>query len=80
MAAVDPLNPPTLPEWRARVQVEECKWDGASLAGRPLDAYPHEGGWYTQDHEGKVHKLWLSIRCPKCGYDWSLNKLGVPRG
>lgn len=80
MGAIDPLNPPTLPEYRAMVpdDKEHCRWDGAKLP-QHVESYPHEGGWYVKTDDGTVDKAWLFIKCPKCGYDWSFNKLGVPR-
>lgn len=40
-----------------------------------LDAYHHDHGWVVA---GFNHKLWLSVHCRRCNYDWSLTKLGVP--
>lgn len=87
---------PTLAEWRARVSVDECRFDGTKLPER-VDYYPHGGGWPVADatlegadmdpgqravmrEEGwDPKKWWLSLRCPKCQYDWSLCKLGALR-
>lgn len=41
-----------------------------------ISMYPHEGGWPV---EGMDKKQWLYIHCQKCGYEWALWKLGVPR-
>jgi len=41
-----------------------------------IDLYEHDGGWIVK---GFDKKQWLSKRCPKCKYDWSLWKIGVPR-
>jgi hypothetical protein len=43
---------------------------------KTLNAYEHDYGWSVV---GYAHKLWLSRQCGKCGYEWSLHKLGVPR-
>ena len=51
-----------------------CKWCGAKLPEK-IKAYKHRYGWYVR---GKG-KWWLYITCPKCGYDWNLEKLGLPR-
>lgn len=66
---------PTLKEYRAQVGGAVCRWDGTKLA-EDVDTYPHHGGWRV---DGMVEKQWLSIQCPRCKYDWSLDKLGVPR-
>lgn len=68
--------PPSLVDYRAMVTIENCQWDGAKLP-QAIDTYEHPYGWMVNQMHGPQ---WLSIRCPKCGYDWSLNKLGVPRG
>ena len=53
----------------------ECGWDREPLK-KTLNAYEHDYGWSVV---GYAHKLWLSRQCGKCGYEWSLHKLGVPR-
>lgn len=68
-------NTPTLTDYREQINTEECRWDGRKLAPT-VDAYPHAEGWPVKFMEGKQ---WLSVKCPHCGYEWSLNKLGVPR-
>jgi hypothetical protein len=55
--------------------INKCKWDGALLNSN-IDHYQHNGGWMLSNFS---QKQWLSRHCSKCGYDWSLNKLGVPR-
>jgi hypothetical protein len=52
-----------------------CRWCDSDLP-EEIDAYPHDDGWWV---EGESTKMWLSIHCQKCGYDWSLWKLGVSR-
>jgi len=70
------ITAPTLAEYRKLVKRNECTWDDHKLPEQ-VDAYPHPDGWRVA---GMDEKQWLSIKCPKCGYEWSLNKLGVPRG
>lgn len=38
---------------------------------------PHEGGFKIP---GEKEKCWLYVRCPKCGYDMAVWKMGVKRG
>lgn len=67
---------PTLAQYRELIGNQRCRWDDAPLAST-LDTYEHRDGWQVA---GFGAKQWLSCACTKCGYDWSLNKLGVPRG
>jgi hypothetical protein len=65
--------------FRVQITTTKCRWCGASLENQPIMAYgPHSGGWNV---EGYDQPLWLSIKCPnlKCGFDYSLWKLGVLR-
>ena len=55
--------------------VDDCQWCGTML-NKNVDLYPHRDGWLVT---GYNERQWLSRHCSKCGYDWSLNKLGVPR-
>lgn len=68
-------KPPTMEEYRAMIAGKTCKWDGKPLSSF-VDFYDHRDGWRVAGMEGR---WWLSVRCTHCGYDWSLNKLGVPR-
>lgn len=47
---------------------------GMELHSLTVMGYPHEDGFSTP--EGK---MWLFIRCPRCGIDRSLWKMGVSR-
>ena len=50
---------------------------GYDLKDEPISYYvPHEAGWTI---EGETEKAWLFVHCPKCGYDMSIWKMGVPR-
>jgi len=52
-----------------------CKFCNTPLRNK-IDHYAHSDGWKVMYY---TNRLWLSIKCPKCDYDWSLQKLGVPR-
>lgn len=67
-------------EYLELCKTAKCKWDQAPLTP-DLQMYNHSGGWSVKDKLGKllVHKQWLSRACTKCGYEWSLWKLGVSR-
>jgi hypothetical protein len=41
-----------------------------------IENYDHNGGWNV---EGFQRKQWLYKTCRKCGYQWALWKLGIPR-
>jgi hypothetical protein len=50
---------------------------GKELKDEPIIYYvPHSDGWTVK---GETQKVWLYVKCPKCGYDCSIWKLGVPR-
>lgn len=53
-----------------------CVSCGETVPLDTVDAYTHEYGWFLVPG---LQRQWLSIRCPHCGYDISLEKLGVPR-
>lgn len=58
------------------IKDKRCRWCGAKLAP-PVLCYEHEAGWKVAGYE---KRMWLYIRCSKCGYDWALWKLGISRG
>lgn len=66
-------EPHTL-EWFEKVTPTICGDCGANLG--PIEYYPHDGGWTV---EGFSEKQWLYRHCDKCGYDWAIWKLGVPK-
>lgn len=66
----------TLQAYERQVEGQKCRWCGADLPAN-IQFYPHPNGW---DVVGYQHKLWLYVRCPRCGYDWALWKLGIRRG
>jgi len=50
---------------------------GHDLSKEPIIYYvPHSDGWTVQ---GEKTKAWLYVKCPKCGYDMAVWKMGVPR-
>ncbi len=66
----------TLEDYKKLIKAKECKWCGESLEDEPIEGYTHSGGWSVF---GEHVKKWLYIECPKCGYEWNLSKIGVPR-
>ena len=84
-AKIDSSYEKVLPETEAKEYRKQYGNDGrrsACLCGydlsqEPIIYYvPHEGGWTIK---GETRKVWLYVKCPKCGYDMSLWKMGVPR-
>jgi hypothetical protein len=50
---------------------------GFDLKDEPIIYYvPHDAGWTVK---GEKEKAWLYVKCPKCGYDMAIWKMGVPR-
>ena len=50
---------------------------GCDLSKEPIVYYaPHSDGWTIK---GESEKVWLYVKCPNCGYDMSIWKLGVLR-
>lgn len=50
---------------------------GHDLSHEPISYYvPHSGGWTIKSEQ---EKAWLFVHYPKCGYDMSIWKIGVPR-
>ena len=50
---------------------------GCELKDEPIVYYvPHSDGWIVK---GETQKVWLYVKCPKCGYDMSIWKMGVSR-
>ncbi|MFX1380752.1 MAG: DUF6011 domain-containing protein [Promethearchaeota archaeon] len=53
----------------------ECSCGFKGIHKEPILGYwDHPGGWMIR---GRM--AWLYIHCPKCGYEWSIWKLGVLR-
>jgi hypothetical protein len=52
-----------------------CVSCGKKLSFDHADIYDHEYGWGLI---GDIPKQWISFKC-ECGYENSLNKLGVSR-
>jgi hypothetical protein len=50
---------------------------GRHLTLDPIIYYtPHPDGYTVK---GEPQKCWLYVKCPSCGYDMALWKMGVPR-
>jgi len=48
---------------------------GTDLSQGDVYGYEHDAGWDTARG-----CMWLYVRCPKCGYEMALWKMGVSRG
>ena len=66
-----------LKAYQELVKYKTCGWCGTLIGDQSMDMYDHPDGWKV---DGIDNLQWLSLRCPKCGYDWSLWKLGVVDG
>jgi hypothetical protein len=85
-AEIDPSYEKVLPEKEAKKfrklygNIESRKplcLCGYDLSKEPIVYYvPHSDGWTV---EGETQKVWLYVKCPKCGYDMAIWKMGVPR-
>jgi len=86
-AKIDTSYEKILPEDEAqefRKQYESIKFGhgtrclcGYDLRNEPIVYYiPHGDGWTIREEKEKV---WLYVKCPKCGYDMAIWKMGVPR-
>jgi len=65
-----------LEDYQRLLEGKHCKWCGTPLWNQRIEYYPHSDGWEV---EGFLEKQWLYVTCPKCGYQWALWKLGIPR-
>jgi hypothetical protein len=70
----NPAKAETAEQYLAKVKRRLCLFDGVPLHWR-LDMRDHDDGW---DVVGFDHKMWLSLQCPKCNYDWTIGKLFDP--
>jgi hypothetical protein len=67
----------TLAEYRKLIQGKKCVWCGTTLPKEiEIKNYQHPNGWLVR---GFRHRQWLYVKCPSCGYECSLGKLGVER-
>lgn len=75
---------PTPRDYLDRITKKHCdcsNWrhlgkEPIDLSNLPVQHYPHSGGWIIAGYE---KRQWLYVVCPRCGYQWALSKLGVPR-
>lgn len=82
-AKIDPSYEKVSPEWaatkyRKQYQPEQthclCDYD---LSKEPIIYYtPHPSGWAIPFED---ELCWLYVKCPNCGYDMAIWKLGVKR-
>jgi len=66
---------PTLEEYEEMAKDKLCRWCKVSL-NRKIEHYNNPNGWVVDDFPTR---LWLWKQCPKCGHQWSLEKLGIGR-
>jgi len=70
----------SLEDYEKMIKGKDCRWCSKRgkkvLLPSKIKFYDHSGGWEV---DGFEEKQWLYVECPKCGYEWSLQKLGVPR-
>jgi hypothetical protein len=66
---------PSLKEYEEMVKDKLCRWCGVPLKPK-IEYYEHLNGWVV---DGFPNRLWLWKECPKCGHQWSLEKLGIER-
>ena len=63
-----------LSEYESLIADKTCGYDDSPLGA--IESYDHDGGWTV---DGLKRKQWLYATCLKCGYQWSIWKLGVGR-
>lgn len=86
------LRPKTMQEYQAKLLELNpcCRWCHVRLSHEVIRSYKHPGGFkvlevkdvWNQDVHNMtniVRKRWLYVKCPSCGYDWALWKLGVKK-
>jgi len=73
-AAFDVFGMEALRRMQAERRNTDCRWCQADL-NLPTYGAPHDGGWNVPG----MGLNWLWLHCDKCGYDWALWKLGLPR-
>lgn len=56
------------------VEHTNCVTCGKHLNLNHASIYDHDGGWELID---SIPKQWVSVKCSSCGYENSINKLGV---
>ena len=84
-AEIDPSYEKVLPEDEAEKFRKLYDQDGrrtTCLCGYDLSKesivyyVPHDAGWTVKS---ETQKVWLYVKCPKCGYDMTIWKMGVNR-
>lgn len=72
-----------LQDYQEKLKGADCKWcrrknyetkevTKVLLENEPIEHYEHSGGYEV---EGFAKKLWLYVTCPRCQYQWSLEKI-----
>lgn len=78
---------PKIQDYQKQLEGKDCKWcrrknydNGTNeivlLENEPIAHYEHDGGHPV---DGFHANRWLYVVCPKCKYQWSLGKLGLPK-
>ena len=82
-AKIDTSYEKELPEAEAAKFREQYDADrvrclcGYNISKEPIVYYiPHSDGWTVK---GEKTKAWLYVKCPNCGYDMAVWKMGVLR-
>ena len=69
------LQKPTDAEhYRGKIKLTRCRWCNANLSKERIRMFACPDAWKIP---GREETWMLYITCPKCYYDWYLNKLGV---
>jgi|APSaa5957512622_1039677.scaffolds.fasta_scaffold370158_2 hypothetical protein len=67
----------TLDKYWDNLLTKNCVSCGSTLNRDQLKCDANDGyGWMV---EGIEEGQWIYVHCPDCGYDTSINKLGIPQ-
>lgn len=63
-------------QYRSRLSKSSCRWcGGTDLSKCAILSYDHPNGYAIAEIPDT--RQWLYVECPKCEYQWSLQKLGI---
>jgi len=66
----------TLDEYWDALKIKHCVSCGAALDYDEMGCDENGYGWMV---EGMEKAQWVYVHCTECGYDTSINKLGIPQ-
>lgn len=66
---------PSAQKYRQLISDPKCLC-GFDLSEETIWGYSHSDGWEVEETD---ELQWLWVKCPKCGYEMSIWKIGVPR-